>query len=473
MQLKLLYKSILIAVVISFISISAFSQSQTLYFMNNINQKNTLNPAFHADCNVFFGFPALSSLALNLGFQDLDYYEMLNTNIHELSNHFAEDNYFANNLDLNIISLGLRNNKMFFSFDMTLKNNLNVNIPKDLVTFVSEGNGNHIGETFDFSNFKLQFDLYLEYAFGFSYEINRKITAGVKAKLLSGQANLNTSKFDITLYTNPNTYYIDLYSDVQVDASIPANLILNSETQEIEDFEMIDEDADYFLSNYLLNNQNKGFAIDCGVLYKPINKLEVSASIIDIGKINWNSYVFSVFQNGEYTYTGIDFSPQEINNDFESVDEMIDSLQNIFLVTANYEKYKTRLTPKLFVGAKYQITNKINLGLLYRSDIYDEKFHNYVTSSVNTEFFKWLSLSMSYTYASHLGNNLGFGAGFTAKAFQFYIIADNIVGWRIDQIDKFPWPYQARTFNFQFGINFLFGREKHEALDENTMYIYD
>ena len=80
---------------------------------------------------------------------------------------------------------------------------------------------------------------------------------------------------------------------------------------------------------------------------------------------------------------------------------------------------------------------------------------------------------MSYTYASHLGNNLGFGAGFTAKAFQFYIIADNIVGWRIDQIDKFPWPYQARTFNFQFGINFLFGREKHEALDENTMYIYD
>jgi hypothetical protein len=66
------------------------------------------------------------------------------------------------------------------------------------------------------------------------------------------------------------------------------------------------------------------------------------------------------------------------------------------------QAYTSHLTPKFFLGGTYNITEKINVGLLARGEVFQNKLHSSLTISGNTNFKKWFSASLSYSIMNNI-----------------------------------------------------------------------
>lgn len=44
---------------------------------------------------------------------------------------------------------------------------------------------------------------------------------------------------------------------------------------------------DFSFGNYALGKSNNGFGADIGLIYRPLNNLEIGVSMLDLGSIKW------------------------------------------------------------------------------------------------------------------------------------------------------------------------------------------
>ena len=199
-----------------------------------------------------------------------------------------------------------------------------------------------------------------------------------------------------------------------------------------------------------LNNlftKNMGFSVDLGVTYAVNEKLSLSASVLDLGKINWERNVTNYINQGETTYDGFDFA-QFVENDSVSFESTLDSLENTFNFSEENENYSTNMPVKIYLSGTYQLNEKIQLGgLLYYENYRGEHFP-VLGLSVNTKFKKIFNVGATYSARKDSVFNLGLNFAIKYKAFQLFATADNVVG-------AFQ-PYKSSNVNFRTGLNLLF-----------------
>ncbi|HET6559539.1 MAG TPA: DUF5723 family protein, partial [Prolixibacteraceae bacterium] len=220
------------------------------------------------------------------------------------------------------------------------------------------------------------------------------------------------------------------------------------------------EDEDMVPTDYMLQNGNTGMAFDLGAVYKLSPKLTFSASIIDMGTISFTKDITTL----DYTYThnweGIDFSnsidkaqenyvkPGDLfTNEMDRIEESFKPHQNNF----GTKGFNTTIPVKVYLGGTYELSPKVNIGLLERFYKHGEFTQNTISLSGNTMLNNFLSLSGSYSVIGHQMNNLGLGMAVRAGFFQFYIVGDNMLALR---------PSRAQYANARFGVNFLMGRKR-------------
>ena len=197
----------------------------------------------------------------------------------------------------------------------------------------------------------------------------------------------------------------------------------------------------------ILNNKNKGIAFDFGTIYKYDDRITLSGSILDLGFIRWKYYPVEVSNRNTLNYSGVTNSTSA--RSFESIQQVLDSLQSIFTFHSTGSPYTTFLSPQLYLGGTYSITDYLNSGLLSRSILYHGKFQSSVTASLNTWYNKYLAASLSWSYMNKTINNVGGGLSMRTPNVGFYVISDNVYG-----VFKYK---SARLINIRFGFNFLFG----------------
>ena len=457
----------IIFVLLFMFNINLFSQYNTvLYYMKGVPQSYFLNPATQPRCKFHLGIPGISpfyggfeSSSLHLGDIIMKNGDSLITFLHPLAdkskflNNLGKTNFLSIDQMSNLFSIGFRvSDESFFSFDISEKTFARLSFPGDIFNFILEGNKK--GDEFNFSGTGVNLTSYLEIAMGISTRKNDNFTYGYRGKVLFGLANISSRKTDITATTDES---IKLKSKFELNSSLPGVVIKKDNEGKFiwESIDFVDQDS-IDISDLIYDVfSNFGFGIDFGLHYQPIENITLSASIIDLGFIRWNKWNYNISQNGEFVFDGIEWNPSDTNDLGE---KLLDSLKNAFEMNYENKAYTSFLPTKIYLGFKYAPVDQFSLSVVSRTEIYKGRLREALSFGINIFPIKMLALSINYTIANKTFNNFGAGIALKFLPLNIYLISDNVpIVFAKDKKSGAYIPYQARMFNFRFGVNLMFG----------------
>jgi hypothetical protein len=367
-------------------------------------------------------------------------------------------NYVASDFGSSLGSLGFRTPVGFFSLEVASRWSGNVYYPGDLARLLI--NGAEDNEIYELRGIGADLSLFNEISVGWSYQLMENLHIGARAKVLFGMANLSTRRSDLSVYTSEERWTID--SDMLFNASLPFAEVTYGEEGEPPEIELKDDFEDFspgMIPAYALNGKNFGLGLDLGINYRPMEQLQVSVSLTDLGYISWKDEIHEVSYRTTYDFVGLEVNPFDFSEDFtfedymdSTLNQMVDSLSG-FLKFNPAGPYTKWLNTKLYVGASYYVTPKINFGLLSRTDFLSRRVAEQVTASANITTGRMLNFTLSYSYMNSYFKNIGAGVSFNLWPLNLYLVSDNA-------LNALFWPHEAHSVNLWFGLNLVFGYKK-------------
>jgi len=473
-------KNILLTVLIGFVSLSnSFGQrSQTLYHMKRIPQISQMNPALQPECNFYLNLPGISDVNLGMGNNSLTYRNFIRkshdndslvTFLHPDHKPYLDDflkalnpsNAIFTRFSTTLLGFGFRASNHYISFHVREKSNFKFSFPGDVGKLFLTGNKTFKGENIEFRHFDLYSNHHLEYALGFSGKMYGKLTYGIRAKYLQGLVNLKSRDFDLLFKLNEAGDTLRLKSDIDIRGSGPVELS-----------DSLDNIGELEIPDLTINNlfANPGFALDIGASYEVNEQLQISASIIDLGLINYSSqfaHNYTITNDEPFMFSGLEITSQEEDTDDENFnvfsgdmaslgEQMIDSLEGQTKRDHSEQGFIYFLGPKIYLGGNYALTSNFDVGFLSRTGFFGGDVNQSFTLSANARPINGISLSASYSVMNRAFNNLGLGVGLRLGPLQLYTISD-IASAGL-------WPGNTRAFNLRLGLNFVFGCNKQNRI---------
>lgn len=445
-------KIIFIAFLLFGIQLQA-QQDLTLFQFSGIPQTNLVNPSTMINDKFVIGMPALSSVntvynnrlfALDDGFLTEDGTLLIDTEL--LLKSMDDKNFINTQVQDQWLLVGMRLKNHYFQFAISEKFAFDLAFPKTLFDFLLKGNAHYLGERVSIEGFAINATHYREVSLGYATEISDKWKVGGHLNLLFGLANIHTASSNIGIYTDAETF------DITIDGNIEVN------TSGIND---IQGDA----IDYLSDGSNFGIGIDLGATYYPTKDWEVSMSIIDLGAITWRNDLITYTNNAEsFNLTGIDIKDyiNGENLDGDSIiNEITDSLGNVFSLDEIEKKYTTSLTPKWYGGGKYSINDKNRVYASMTLQFFDAGVRTGFSLGYEFDLNKILGLTANYSIYNNSFTNFGLGLRVRGGPVQFYIISDSMLA----SFSLFSY----RSIHIRFGINFLFGKLENKTAVKNNL----
>ncbi|MBI9037371.1 MAG: hypothetical protein JEY97_04490 [Bacteroidales bacterium] len=445
---KILYTSIL---VVLFSTIGFAQQNILLYDFDVIPQSSFSNPSVTPKYKLVVGFPGISSISTSyhnsiFGINDLlvkrSHDDSLKVDIGNVISKLDDNNYFLTNIHNDFLFVGFKTKKGFLTVGAYDNFDLKFKYPKELIEFVWYGNADtrFKNKLVDFSNTDFNTLSYIAFHVGYSMPIPNfeKLEVGVRLKYLKGFASVNVEKFDASFFTKPdeNTFYsIEGRSDI----------LINTSGVQFDKKELT-------FSDYFSDNKNNGFAFDLGATYSLNEKIKLSASVLDIGSINWKSRVKNYkSDNANYKFNGIYLDEQNDSTDIWSIFK--DSLTEIFHFSETVDSYKTNLPTNFFLGGSYKIDNKSSAGFVFFGRNYCSHFASSFSLSYTRSFTKSIHVKGSYSVINSTYANIGLGLSFNMGPIQAYFVSNNIIGLFA--------PFDTRQLHFRLGFNVaIFDKEE-------------
>ena len=386
--------------------------------------------------------------------------------------------YTEQNIGVELIHVGFRFGKHYIHARAAERVQIGLSIPKDIFYLGIYGNvGDHKFEdnTVNLSGLSIDAIHFREYGIGYNYEFSEKWSFGLTAKYLYGMERIETEQSTLKLRTDPETY------DMQTSGSFIVNTsgVYGSVSDDNED---IHED----IRSYLLGLKNTGFGGDIGVVYRPIEKLQLEFSANDLGFIKWKTDVANYGTNdASFAYNGIDLTDfifiegSDFNDAFQArLDSLLDDLENAYNFTRTEEQFTTTLNGYLRYAASYEVLSKEK----FVGKAWFSLYHGILDSEVplsfslgyNQKFWKAIQADIHFTKRAHFSPSLGAGLSLNAGPFQIYCLAENLRFAKFAKIvvvDKdnpqdessfiyFDNPQDVRV---NVGINLTFGLKKVDS----------
>lgn len=444
--------------------------NNTSYLLPNLPQRYRLNPAYQPEYKVFVGLPVLSGISVNylnssFTVEDLLFkkQDSIYIDINRFHRTLHKRNFISFNNENSIFSFGLGMKDWYATLDVVQKNDFFFRYNKDIFTFLKDGNADH--PKMDFGRLGINFNSYVEFALGLSKRVDEKWTVGGRLKYLMGIGNISTADSDMGMVTGEDGALL-LHSRQNIRVAAPF-LIQSKATQqpfpkdEPIDWNDLDVRTDDLSVSDFLNAKNWGFAVDLGGEYKLNEKINLFASLTDLGFIRWGNgdYNYTFYQNTTFSWEGVDLS-NSINKHDENYkalddafDDLVDSLKDNFRLSSKGGTYMTMLNPKLSLGATYQLNPTFNVGGVFRAFLVSRMLLPSLTASVNARLSRNVSAAVSYNMSR--GSYLNVGAAVTAKLgpVQLYVAADNVLAANYTRV---------QAAGARFGVNLLLGHKDRQ-----------
>ena len=455
---KIIKASLIIVTVILAVSSASYGQAdRSLYYLPILPHARTVNPAIVPQYNFYVGIPFLSSV--KTGFENTFKYEDIFQQRGD--SLYLDREYLLDNLDdqtvgnINLMeelfTIGIKAKRNYFHFRIADIFNANVSVGKEFIRFMLYGNGSeyYLGKTATFDDNALNLTYYREYSLGYSRQVTDKLNLGVNLKYLQGIANVYTDNLKVSLATDPDDFTLYAQTDIKINTSIPWS-----------------EGSNFDAADAFTNTGNPGFAVDLGGFYTLNEKWSFSASVLDLGKIDWKEnlknyktedpakvVVFSGFDLGDF----IDNGGLEQDN----IDKVLDSIADELGIVEVKEAYKAPIPTTMMLNANYNLGPKNQFSGLVSAQFLEDQVWPSFSVAYTRKFSNDINLMFSYT--AFPDSYLNLGAGFAANLgpLQFYLISENVVA-----------PFlltQTNFFQVRFGFNLVFdGKKKTEAPVEET-----
>lgn len=351
-------------------------------------------------------------------------------------------------LDVNmaILSAGFNAFGGYNTLGINTRARMDVSVPRELFSLLKEGISN---STYDISDLGFHADAFVEVALGHSRQINSQWRVGGKLKFLLGAANVDASFDKATLTLGQDRW--TAVTNARLQANIKGLSFLtdqNNTTGEdyVSDFEI----GDFGLGGF-------GMAVDLGGSFRLNDDWEFSASVLDLGFIDWNTNMLAstngdkTFDTDKYTFS----ADENASNNFDDeIDRMGDDL------AALYEMNDMGDTG----GRTTALAATLNLAAQYNFPLYRPLSFGLVNSTRFAGPYTWTRFRLSANVAPSklfsAGANIAMGTcgfefgwmiNFHPNGFNLFLAMDRTLG----RITKQGIPYSSNA-NLNLGINFPF-----------------
>jgi hypothetical protein len=292
---------------------------------------------------------------------------------------------------------------------------------------------------------------YREYSLGYAREIiKNKLSVGLRAKIYFGKASL-VPEVPIEMTDENNRYFLRTTGPIR--SSIPVNFVLDKDTI----ITGATPSKNFSALKYLFNKQNMGAGIDLGFSYQINSKMNVSASVVDLGKINWNSNLNRINLKGHYEILPEYTLPPKPGNDlitkspYFSIDEA--ELNQLFKSGIDStSSYSTKLPTSFYAGLQYQIDPSLQIGMVDRFIWSKGMSQNSISLTANYEINKKFTIISGYSSIGKSYYNIPFAVIYNRSGGQSFLGTDNILLFLI--------PSKSDYAGISFGTCFYLFRPK-------------
>jgi len=349
-------KRVFLLLVLATAGISMSAQSNnSLFFLDHSSYSYRINPALQPDEDVKYVFGALVdnigiNVNSNVGVSTFLYPVdgKLVTGLHEsvssetFLNALPAQSNLRFGLDANVLTFGMKTAAGgFASLEINTRHKTAFSLPNSVFEYLKLGSANN---EYDIRDLKIRTNNFTELALGYSCPIGDKLTLGGRIKLLGGiaYANLNTQQLRLKINTQDKNINVNGNGSLDIYGGL---LKLDS------------SDGTYSLDNLEIGSPGFGgfgAALDLGVSYRPIEDLELSASVRDLGGILWKNRTNALMKS---------VSSVSINDD---------NLEDALSRAVQFEENKTAqssftsLSASVNLGARYRMPfyNRLSVGAL-------------------------------------------------------------------------------------------------------------
>jgi outer membrane protein OmpA-like peptidoglycan-associated protein len=428
-------------------SISA-QQNSSIYFMENVPVRNSLNPAFQPLSEIYVGFYPIGFNQLNVTTTPLSIKDMVYFRKGQNSylNPFAFDgmsNYYnnsksptliGNSAQINFLNLGFRTYDTYTTISVSQRMESDLRIPGD---FKRLENG-----LYNFKDLGYNLTSYLEIAFGSSTIIDEKLTLGGKVKVLVGQLKILGKNSALDLNVESNQW--SLKGQGETTVSGPFGFPEDGLQKVIPP---VEKSLPLFIKPY-----GVGIGLDFGGVYKLDDKITLSAAITDLGFISWRVDARKIVYDIDYK--------SSTPGDFSSSAKLTDAL----FTGGKNSKSQNEIAPytsftnaNLNLGGEYGFRDStMSVGLLSRTIFRYQSVFEELTPSYNYHPNEWLNLSASCSLLNFKPSNLGVGLGLRTF-FLHWLLSANYVPQSYASIGSVVSPYNPGGSNVALAVNFVIG----------------
>lgn len=203
-------------------------------------------------------------------------------------------------------------------------------------------------------------------------------------------------------------------------------------------------------------NRGSGLGLDLGASYAPSEKLKLSCSITDLGRIQWRNDLRS-YSSGvrAYSFSGIDYvlTIDSLKNIEEKWQSVADSLLNHLKIReVNPISWRTKLRTAYHLAASYKLSDRLQCGSIVSSRHTPSGMRSALSTYIQWNAARFVQIRTSYTLSEGTLAHLGGGFCLRMGPIQWYLISDN---WSLLFL-----PERSTLVHAQTGINLLFGSGK-------------
>lgn len=447
------------------------SEPNTLYFMKYLPYRMYMNPALQPVCGTYVELPAISTVQVSAGnnslsMNDAVYLNDNNEMVTALHPDFGDKDLLYAKLKKNgrvyaeaavtVLGFGSRvAENGYFNFNMSVRADMNLTLPKDLFRFALYGTPDTLGvNNYNLKSLAAQANAYIDFGGGYSRRVNDHWTVGGRVHLLLGVANAKATFTNLDL--NATSDYWQLAGAGKAVLSMPSFKVTTDEEGHITKGEMETTDVDEILANY---EPSLGAALDLGFEYKPLNCLSLSLSIKDLGFMSWQNATVAE-GDLDYTFYGVDYKYNE-NTFSQYGDSLAEAFKRSYVYSSDSKRYFTMMNAKMYAALEYSfLKDKMSLGLLSKTELVSGKFYEEITAAYNIRPCRWFGLSASYSFFSGGFSSMGLGVNLRLTPFSIYVVGDYMpFHYTEDGI-----PYRSQALNVQAGIVLTIGCKNKKAV---------
>lgn len=432
----------------------AFAQRNlSLYNINGAPQSYGLNPGRMPMSNSYFAIPALGNIGANFNNTGFNYGSITP----ETDSSGQDQNFFDNAFDAllsglkpenrllldfsaGLLDFGKRSGRNFFSFSVSENINLQLDYPKAIFELLNEidlGDTASAAKRYDLSSMGLNLLHYRSYALGFTRQITPRLSAGARIKYLNGIGSIFTQNNGFQFENDAQNAALNINGSLAVSSSGLSTLVNSGSS----------------LIDYLTPQGNTGMAFDIGASYST-EKLDLSASILNIGRITWKNDITSdKISSARFQFPTDDLDAFE--TEFNRFTDSISFKRDSQAVTS----FHTTLPAIGYFSANYYLLPQTSANLLLSPRYYNGKVDLAFSVGAQTRINKILQVGLNYSAYNKNVFNIGASANLNLGPLQVFAATDNlpaVINWQ-----------NASNAHINAGLSLSFGnrtRQEHLAM---------